>query len=84
MAVDFAEAGLLVGGYVSTVADEVLVGLIEEAELFAIESELFTLFVDSLDAGEELFVEHDVVAVGGEQRRYLFGDLLHLVGVDAL
>ena len=83
-AVDFAEALLLVGRDVGAVADKVLVGLLDQTHLLAVQSEGFALLVDGLDALEEFGVEHNVVAVGGDEGCGLFGNLLHFGAVDAL
>ena len=82
--VELAEAFLLVGGGVGAAADEALVGLFEEAHLLGVEVEALSLVVDGLDAGEELGVEGYVVAVGGEERRHLLLDGLHLLAVLTL
>ena len=82
--VDFAEAILLVGGDVGTVAHKVLVGLLGQTQLFAFEAQCFALVVDRLHTLEELGVEHDVIAVCRHQRGGLLGNFLHLVGADAL
>ncbi len=77
--VELAEAGLAGGIEERAAADEVLVGVLEEEKLLAVELELVALVVDGLHAGEELLVEADVVAVGGQHRRGLAGQGLELV-----
>lgn len=82
--VELTESGLLVGRHVGTIADETLIGLVEEAGLLGVEAEAGTIVVDSLDASKEFVVEGDIVAVCGEERGHFLGDSLHFGAVLAL
>ena len=57
------------GFEVGTGAYELLVSLIEQAPLLAAKLQLVPLFVDCIDAPEEIGIERDIVIVRGQFRR---------------
>jgi len=84
LAVDLAQARLLLLVQPGAGAHEVEVVTVEQAQLLGVEAELVALVVQGLDAGVQLRVEGDGVGVRGQQRRHGGLHLLHLrVGVGA-
>ena len=80
-AVDLLQPGLLLGVEQRPGPHETAVGLLDEAQLFGIQTERRALLIDRLDAFEELLVEPDLVGMGRQQRSHLDLDLLQFGGI---